>query len=270
MGNTAAASNAHPSSSGNTLTLRALRRRYGRREVLRGVDVGPLVGGTVTGLIGPNAAGKSTLVKAVAGIGRIDGGAIEAIVGGRRLEGRALREAIGYVPQELPGSASLTAFETVLVSSRRGGMWRVGDDALGLAADGMERLGIGHLADRGLGELSGGQRQLVAVAQMLVRRPAVMLLDEPTSALDLRHQVELLRLIRREARETGAVAVVAIHDLNLAARYCDGLVVLAGGVTRAQGHPADVLEPGLLDEVYGIRARVLDDAGVPVVCPVPE
>ncbi len=253
-----------------TLTVEGLRRSYGRREVLRGVDLGPVPGGTVTGLIGPNAAGKSTLVRAIAGIDRVRRGSIGVESGGGPLTGAAARDAIGYVPQDLPGTASLTAFESVLASSRRGGMWRVGDDALAAAASAMSALGIEHLADRGLGELSGGQRQLVAVAQMLVRRPAVMLLDEPTSALDLRHQVRLLELIRREAEANGAVALVAIHDLNLAARYCDRLAVLSGGVIRAVGEPAEVLVPELLQEVYGLRARVLDDGGVPVVCPVPE
>ena len=95
-----------------------------------------------------------------------------------------------------------------------------------------------------------------------------MLLDEPTSALDLRHQVELLQLICNEVRGTDRVALVAIHDLNLAARYCDELLVLKAGRLVGQDTPPAVLTPDLLEDVYGFRARVLDDAGVPVVCPV--
>ena len=97
-----------------------------------------------------------------------------------------------------------------------------------------------------------------------------MLLDEPTSALDLRHQVELLKLVRAEVASRSSLALVAIHDLNLAARYCDELVMLHDGHVVAQGSPADVLAPDLLARVYGIRARVLDDEGVPVVCPIEE
>ena len=224
---------------------------YGKHEVLRGVNARPLQDGTVTGLLGPNAAGKSTLVKTLAGK-------------------RELRDVVGYVPQDLLTSASLTAFESVLVSTKRahGLRMRVVDDSLDLAAQVMQRLGIAHLADRYVGELSGGQRQLVAVAQMLVRQPEILLRDEPTSALDLRHQVELLQLVREEVAGGKAVALVALHDLNLAARYCDELLVINDGVVCAQGRPADVLTPDLLQEVYGLRARVLDDAGTPIVCPV--
>ena len=224
---------------------------YGKHEVLRGVTARPLEDGTVTGLLGPNAAGKSTLVKTLAGK-------------------RELRDVVGYVPQDLLTSASLTAFESVLVSTKRahGLRMRVVDDSLDLAARVMQRLGIAHLADRYVGELSGGQRQLVAVAQMLVRQPEILLLDEPTSALDLRHQVELLQLVRQEVAGGKAVALVALHDLNLAARYCDELLVINDGVVWAQGRPAEVLTPDLLQEVYGLRARVLDDAGTPIVCPV--
>lgn len=95
-----------------------------------------------------------------------------------------------------------------------------------------------------------------------------MLLDEPTSALDLRHQIELLQIIRQEVAGTDRLALVAIHDLNLAARFCDELVVMKNGRVLAQDEPVAVLTPDLLEEVYEVRARVLDDAGVPVVCPV--
>ena len=153
-----------------------------------------------------------------------------------------------------------------MVSARRRGdaTW----NPLDRSATVMERLGITHLADRLVSDMSGGQRQLVAMAQMLVREPDIMLLDEPTSALDLRHQVELLQIVRDEVRGSNRLALVAIHDLNLAARYCDELLVVKAGRVVAHDTPHAVLQPDLLEEVYGIRARVLDDAGVPVVCPV--
>ena len=169
---------------------------------------------------------------------------------------------MGYVPQDLLTSASLTAFESVVISAKRGSV-----NALESAVQALEKLGIVHLAHRYVHQLSGGQRQLVAVAQMLAREPDLMLLDEPTSALDLRHQVHLLDTLRKEVSR-GAVALVAIHDLNLAARYCDELVVLHGGRVHAHGTPAEVLNTELLGEVYGIHARVIDDEGVPMVCPV--
>lgn len=250
------------------LVLDNVHVSYGSHHVLEGVSASDFAPGTITGLLGPNAAGKSTLVKTIAGLKKPTKGRCAIISGTTELTGTARRDAIGYVPQDLLTSASLTAFESVLVSTKRSGRLFGKSTSLELAAAVMERLGISHLAQRYVHQLSGGQRQLVAVAQMLVRKPEVLLLDEPTSALDLRHQVELLQLIRGEVAAQGSVALVAIHDLNLAARYCDRLIVLHHGRLMAQGMPADVLTPDLLEQVYGLRAKVLVDSGVPVVCPV--
>ncbi|KAB1504485.1 ABC transporter ATP-binding protein [Corynebacterium sp. 320] len=245
------------------LTITDLHVSYGRRQVLRGISAGCGEPGTVTGLVGPNAAGKSTLVKAIAGVCPIASGQAQVELDGTVLKGRARQRALGYVPQDVLSSASLTVFESVVISAR-GAV----EDPLTASAEALERLGIAGLAQRSVRELSGGQRQLVAVAQMLVRRPHVLLLDEPTSALDLRHQVELLQLTRQEVRKRDAVALVVLHDLNLAARYCDQLLVLADGQVVEHGTPAQVLRADLLEQVYGLRARVLDDEGTPVVCPV--
>ena len=243
---------------------------YGKRKVLRGASMRTLKPGTVTGLLGPNAAGKSTLMTTLAGIRKPMSGEIVLTRDNERVIGSELRDVVGYVPQDLPASASLTAFESVLVSGRRAGRLRVRGSEIEHTAAVLRKVGIEHLADLFVGELSGGQRPLVAVAQMFVRDPEVMLLDEPTSALDLRHQVELLQLVRAEVASRSSLALVAIHDLNLAARYCDELVMLHDGHVVAQGSPADVLTPDLLARVYGIRARVLNDGGVPVVCPIEE
>ncbi|MFS0466979.1 ABC transporter ATP-binding protein, partial [Corynebacterium striatum] len=180
---------------------------FGKREVLKGVDLPEPGPGTIVGLIGPNAAGKSTLVKTIAGIQKLTSGTCDT--------GDA---TVGYVPQDLLTSASLTAFESVVISAKRGSA-----NVLESAVEALEKLGIVRLAHRYVHQLSGGQRQLVAVAQMLACEPDLMLLDEPTFALDLRHQVHLLDTLRKEVSR-GAVALVAIHDLNLAARYCDELV----------------------------------------------
>ena len=250
------------------MTIRAdnLTVSYGRVTILHSLSFGPLEPGNVVGLIGPNAAGKSTLVKTIAGIKEPAEGSVTLSVDGAELVGKQKVQAVGYVPQDLLSSASLTAFESIMVSARRRGdaTW----NPLERSATVMERLGITHLAGRLVSDMSGGQRQLVAMAQMLVREPDIMLLDEPTSALDLRHQVELLQIIRDEVRGSNRLALVAIHDLNLAARYCDELLVVKAGRVVTHGTPHAVLQPDLLEEVYGIRARVLDDAGVPVVCPV--
>ena len=239
---------------------------YGRTTIIDDMTFGPLEEGKVVGLIGPNAAGKSTLVKTIAGIKKPSQGTCSIVVDGREVTGKSRTTAIGYVPQDMLTTASLTAFESIMVSAKRRGA--VDADPVAATADIMERLNITHLADRMVSDMSGGQRQLVGVAQMLVRSPSVLLLDEPTSALDLRHQVYLLDIIRDEVAGTDRLALVAIHDLNLAARFCDELLVVKAGRVVALDTPAAVLNPELLNEVYGINARVLDDAGVPVICPV--
>lgn len=260
------------------LSVHGLAVNYGRREVLKDVNLGPVHGGTVMGILGPNAAGKSTLIKAIAALLKTAGGTSQILRDGVAVKREELREVVGYVPQDLLTSASLTAFESILVAGRRRGGRGRSDASDGpdladpVAATGavMERMGIAGLAERYVSELSGGQRQLVAVAQMLVRKPQVLLLDEPTSALDLKHQVELLQLLRSHVQNRDCLALVAIHDLNLAARYCDQVAMVADGRTVAQGAPGDVLTSQTLTQVYGLRARVLDDAGVPVICPVEQ
>lgn len=239
---------------------------YGRTTIIDDMTFGPLEEGKVVGLIGPNAAGKSTLVKTIAGIKKPSQGTCSIVVDGREVTGKSRTTAIGYVPQDMLTTASLTAFESIMVSAKRRGA--VDADPVAATADIMERLNITHLADRMVSDMSGGQRQLVGVAQMLVRTPSVLLLDEPTSALDLRHQVHLLEIIRDEVAGTDRLALVAIHDLNLAARFCDELLVVKAGRVVALDTPAAVLNPELLNEVYGISARILDDDGVPVICPV--
>ncbi|WP_410170781.1 ABC transporter ATP-binding protein [Corynebacterium antarcticum] len=251
------------------LELSGLTVGYGRRRVIEDFTATPVSGGHVVGLLGPNASGKSTLIKSIAGIHGTVGGTIRARVDGVTRDGRSLRRIVGYVPQDLPDTAALTAFETVLIAARRARSVRGIDiPAVELAGRAMTELSIGELAGRYISELSGGQRQLTAVAQMLVARPDVMLLDEPTSALDLHRQLFLLEMIRRLAAESGAVVLMAIHDINLAARFCGELLVMKDGRVVAQGEPRTVLTPELLAEVYGVDAEILDHGGVPVVAPV--
>lgn len=120
----------------------------------------------------------------------------------------------------------------------------------------LERLGITHLAMESLDSLSGGQRQLTSLAQTLVREPKVLLLDEPISALDLHYQLRVMKLVRDIARERGMIAVVVLHDLSIAARWSDHIVVLANGKVIAQGTPAQAITPQLLSDIYQVSARV--------------
>ncbi|WP_018340876.1 ABC transporter ATP-binding protein [Corynebacterium caspium] len=244
------------------IDIKDLHVSYGSHKVLQGVDLENLHG--VVGLLGPNASGKSTMIKSIAGVHKASRGDIKAIVDGRVLKGKELHRTLGYVPQDLPTTASLTAFETVLISARRG---CEGDPVQATAAV-FNEMEIGHIAQRYLGELSGGQRQMVAAAQMFVNNPAVMLLDEPTSALDLHHQLFLLEVVRRRVAETGAVALIAIHDVNVAARYCDYLAVLRRGTVYAQGHPTEVVTSPMVFDVYDVNVEVVMHRGIPLINPV--
>jgi iron complex transport system ATP-binding protein len=239
-----------------TVELRDLEAAYRRRPVLSGITLPPMTGGEVIAVIGPNAAGKSTLLRRIAG--QMAGGGKVVISGGT---GRPPC----YLPQDYAANAVLTVFESLLLAMKQGGRWAVGAHELARIDTTLAELGIGHLAMRGLGELSGGQRQLVSIAQTLVREPDVLLLDEPTSALDLHRQVEVLSLVRRLARERGICVLVTLHDLNQALRFSDRVLVLAGGTVRGFGRPADVITADLVAEVYGVAATVLIANSHPVV-----
>lgn len=231
------------------LTLNNLGASYGRARVLDGISTGALAGGCLTAVIGPNAAGKSTLFKRIAGLIRGEGRA--SVEGARRG-----RDGICYMPQDTGANAVLTVYESIVLASRQGGGWRVRESDLAVIDRLLESLNIAGLAFRNLGELSGGQRQLVAIAQALARDPEVLLMDEPTSALDLHRQVEVLDFMRQLAAQRGMAVLIAIHDLNHALRYCEQSIVVAGGRLVAAGRTADIVTPGLLHDVWRIDARI--------------
>ncbi|WBV44857.1 ABC transporter ATP-binding protein [Pseudoroseomonas cervicalis] len=229
---------------------------YGRREVLRGVTLPPLRGGSLTALLGPNAAGKSTLFRRI--VGQLSGPGTVAL-DGQDLARLAPQDPARpcYLPQDNAAAAVLTVFEAVLLAGKQGGGgWSVSDAEADAVTATLMMLEIEDLATRNLGELSGGQRQLVALAQALVRRPRILLLDEPTSALDLQRQVEVLALLRELADRQGLCIVIAIHDLNQALRFADQVAVLSEGRIIAAGAPVETLTPALLHQAYGVEARL--------------
>ena len=231
-----------------TLELDRAEARYGRKVIYQCASTPVLQGGVLTALVGPNAAGKSTLFRRIAG--QLAGAGNVRITGARE---RDLR----YMPQDTAMNAALSVYESVILALKQGrGGWRLSADELAVVDATLTRLNISALAGRQLAELSGGQRQLVSLAQTLVTRPRVLLLDEPTSALDLHRQYEVIETLRAYAAETGAVAVLALHDLNQVMRACATTIVVAEGRVLAVGPTLTVLRPELIRELYGIRARV--------------
>ncbi|WP_128255542.1 ABC transporter ATP-binding protein [Falsirhodobacter deserti] len=253
------------------LSTRALSFGYGTRSVLRDLDV-VIPERRVTAILGPNGCGKSTLLKAMARLIRPASG--QVLLDGadiRNQDTRALARRLAILPQ------APVAPEGILVGDlvRRGRIpwrgllspWRA-EDARACAAA-LQAVGLTHLAHRPLDELSGGQRQRAWIALVLAQEPRLLLLDEPTTFLDLVHQVEVLSLLRRRNRESGLTVVSVLHDMNLAARFSDHLILLGPQGLVAAGAPDLVLTPESLHAAFGLRAVVQPDpvAGTPMVIP---
>ncbi|MBB3399199.1 MULTISPECIES: ABC transporter ATP-binding protein [unclassified Rhizobium] len=231
------------------LALADVGASYGRTTVLSNVSIDDLKGGSVTAIIGPNAAGKSTLFKRIAAL--VKGPGLVELSDTERGS-----RTICYMPQDTGANAVLTVYESILLSAKQGSGWRVADDELDGIDEILKALRIENLAFRGLGELSGGQRQLVSLAQALVRRPEVLLMDEPTSALDLHRQIEVLSFIADLARRDGMIVLITLHDLNHALRYCENTIVIANGAMVASGPTSDVITDAMLRDIYKIDARI--------------
>lgn len=230
-----------------SLRLDGVGTRYGRTDVVSGVSTPELRGGHLTAVIGPNAAGKSSLFKRVAGLA--------AGPGTVTVEGETER-SIRYMPQDTNANAVLTLYESVVLAAKLGSSLRVSDMELARIDEILRALRISDIAFRNLGELSGGQRQLAGIAQALVRRPRILMMDEPTAALDLHRQVEVLSLMRDLARRDDMVVLIAIHDLNHALRFCADTIVIADGRMIACGSSDAIITADLLRDTYRVAGRI--------------
>lgn len=243
--------------SGFTLRIDGLTAGYGKRRVIDGLALAPVKAGGITALVGPNAAGKSTLLKALAGLVPASG---KAVLDGRNLLEQSFRERarqVVFMPQSLPHGVGLTLLETLtsalaIAETDAAPSRRVIEQQ---SVSVLERLGLLDLAMERLDTLSGGQRQMAALAQALVREPRLLLLDEPTSALDLRHQEVMMQAAQNLARE-GRIVIVVLHDLALAARWADRVVVFDRGLVAADAAPQAALTGDVLARVYGVNATV--------------
>ncbi len=262
----------------STLELRGIEASYpGRstaRPVLCGIDL-RLEPGEMVALIGPNGAGKSTLLRLAGGVLRPSAGSATLL--NRDLAGMRPREVaqqVAVVPQEGPIPVGLVVREMV-------GLGRTPYARLLLGSTAHDRemvdwalaaAGVGELAARFVDELSGGERQRVILARALAQEPRLLLLDEPTANLDLHHQVAMLELVRGLTRERGLAVLAAVHDLQLAALYCDRVALMHAGRVVSQGPPEAVLTEPLLLEAFGQRVVLSEHPthGVPLVALVPN
>jgi len=219
--------------------------RYGRQIAVDGVSLAAMPG-EILGVLGPNGSGKSSLVKAIAGI--------LPHTGAVRFDDAIQRPSeIGYMPQDHHSRAALTVLETVLLGRLGRLGLRVTDEDLASAESVLDEIGITHLAMRDLAALSGGQRQLVFLAQALASDPCVLLLDEPFSALDIRHQLEVAELLARLTRERRLTTILMLHDLPMAARLADRIALLQNGRLMAMGSSAEVIASHAMRDVFQVE-----------------
>jgi len=262
---------AGPEHRAPSLSARALRAGYHGAAVVEDLDL-TLPRRAVTVVVGANACGKSTLLKTLARALRPLGGAV--LLDGTDIAAvpsRRLARSLGMLPQDPVAPEGLSVAD--LVGRGRhphhGWLerWSAADDAA--VAEALAATGTADLADRHVDELSGGQRQRVWIAMALAQDPDVLLLDEPTTFLDLTHQLEVLDLLQHLNRTRGTTVVMVLHDLNLAARYADHLVVMADGRVLAEGAPAEVVTPDVLRAAFRLDALVVPDpvTGAPMVVP---
>ena len=243
------------------LDLTSLRHAYGARSVLNGVSLS-FRAGEVTAVIGPNGAGKSSLLLCAAGLIRPQSGEV-------RLDGRpildlarkARAQAVAYLPQttEIAWPISVRAL-VGLGRLPHHGVWGESDADRAAIERAIEAAGVEALADRQVATLSGGERARVLVARGLAGAPRFLLADEPTAGLDPGHALDMADLFRAQAK-LGVGVVVTLHDLSLAARAADRIVILAGGKVLADGPPQAALSEGAIAAAYGVRARVLQRDG---------
>ncbi|WP_336083800.1 ABC transporter ATP-binding protein [Nocardia sp. SSK8] len=245
---------------------------YGDRVIVDGLslDIAP---GVVTTVIGPNGCGKSTLLKSLGRLLRPRAG--QVVLDGKAISSmktKDVAQVVGMLPQTPVAPEGLTVADLVARGRHPHQSWLrqwSADDETEVAAA-LAQTGIADLAERTLDELSGGQRQRAWISMALAQGTDILLLDEPTTYLDLAHSLEVLDLVDRLHDELGRTVVMVLHDLNLAIRYSDELVVMAAGRIVAQGKPAEIITAELLAAVFGLEATVLTDpvSGRPMIVPI--
>ncbi|AHG04003.1 iron ABC transporter [Halobacterium sp. DL1] len=255
-----------------TLDVRDVDVELGGEQILDAVSA-TVADGRLVGVVGPNGAGKSTLLRAMNGVIDPENGTVlvddQAV---EELSSKAASRRIASVPQDTHVAFEFTVRQTVEMG-RHPHIPRFGADDDPDAVDrAMERAEVAQFADRDVTSLSGGETQRVLLARALAQEAPVLLLDEPTASLDVNHQIRTLELVRGLADDADRAVVAAIHDLDLAARYCDELVLVADGRVVDSGRPADVLTPAAVRDAFDARVAVGTDpaTGAPTVTPLPD
>jgi iron complex transport system ATP-binding protein len=253
------------------LKIEGLSVSYGRRRVLKGVSLS-VESGEVLALIGPNGSGKSTLVRAASGVVPIEAGRI--MVDGRALQGLSTMErarCLAVVPQARSLPPAFSVYESILMGRTPylGWLGRAGEKDHARVRYALDRTQMTPLAERMVGELSGGEQQRVLLARALAQDTPVLLLDEPTTHLDLQHRESLVNLVRELAKTRRLAVLVVLHDLNMASLYADRVSLLVEGELQATGTPSEVLTEARLSQVYNVAVHIIPhpEYGNPLILP---
>lgn len=242
--------------------IASLDMSIGDHRILRDINL-TFREGEVTALLGHNGSGKSTLLKLLARQQSHSSGQISLLGESfRDTDSRAFARTVGYLPQHPPATDGLTVRELVAMGRYpwKGPLGRyTGEDHL-LIDQAIRDTDLAEFSHRIVDTLSGGERQRAWIAMLLAQQTKCLLLDEPISALDVKHQVETLRLIHRLATERDLTVIVVLHDVDLAARFCDRLVALRQGELIADGAPQEIMDAGILESIYGVPMGVLERA----------
>ena len=242
---------------------------YNGKATLEGISL-DVEKGEIVSLVGPNGAGKSTLIKCIDRILKPQKGTV--LIDGKEasnMSSKDFSKMMGYVPQSTQEIFPYTVFDIVLMGRRPHIGWRVTRRDVRIVAKTLKFMGIDDFAERYFDELSGGEKQKIAMARAIVQEPEVLLLDEPTSNLDIRHQLEVMKIVQLFVQRGKISAIMAMHDLNLASRFSDKIVMLKDKGIFEVGDPESVLTPENIERVYGVRADVIKDReGRPYVMPL--
>jgi len=250
------------------LKVKNVEFSYASVPILKDICI-ELAASEMLGVVGPNGAGKSTLLRCIDRILKPQRGSI--LLDEREIKKMSMIELakkLGYIPQSTFQVFPATVFDTVLLGRRPHVGWRSGEKDRKKVLKALQMLNIEKFAMRDINELSGGQQQKVFIARALTQEPDVLLFDEPTSNLDIKHQLEVMEIIKSIVREKEISAIMAIHDLNLASRYADRIIMMNGGEIFSAGDSVSVLTPESIKCVYGVEAEVNHIHGRPYIVPI--